>query len=136
MASVQSSRRSTGYGSRPRPAGGTSWELYSWLFMRVSGILLWVLVLGHVYIMHIAHEITEVDYQFVAQRWATPFWRAWDWAMLLLALVHGVNGVRVMLHDYVRDRGLRLASMLALYAVTFLFLIIGSLVILTFDAGV
>src|SRR5437588_718049 len=36
---------------RERPAGG--YELWSWLFMRISGILLLVLAVGHVVIMHV-----------------------------------------------------------------------------------
>ena len=37
-----------------RPAARRSnFELYSWLFMRISGLLLVVLVLGHLFIMNI-----------------------------------------------------------------------------------
>ena len=32
-----------------RPAG-TNWELYGWLFMRMSGVLLVVLVFGHLFV--------------------------------------------------------------------------------------
>lgn len=131
MADMQ--RRPTAYGARPRPVGGSGLELASWLFMRVSGIVLWVLVLGHIYVVHIANDVANIDYEFVAKRWASPFWRVWDEAMLILALVHGVNGLRVIIDDYVRNRGWRLAWSMALYVVAFLLAIVGSVVLLTFQ---
>ena len=41
-------------GGRPRPTGGL--ELYAWLFMRVSGIALLLLALGHLAIMHLINS--------------------------------------------------------------------------------
>ena len=64
-------------GSRERPVGG--FELWMWLFMRISGIVLLLLALGHTLIMHLpAGGVERVDYSFVAERWASPFWRTWD----------------------------------------------------------
>jgi succinate dehydrogenase / fumarate reductase membrane anchor subunit len=80
------------------PAGG--FELFAWWFMRVSGLLLVLLALGHLVIMHIIHNVDTIDYAFVAARWATPFWRTYDWLMLTLALLHGLNGARVVADDY------------------------------------
>jgi len=119
-----------GYG-HPRPAGG--FELYSWLFMRVSGLLLLFLTLGHLFIMHIQVGIENVDYQFVARRYATPFWRTYDLLMLLLALFHGLNGARILVDDYVRTPGWKIFWITLLYLVALLFTVIGSLVILTFQ---
>lgn len=118
-------------GGRARPAGGL--ELYAWLFMRVSGILLLLLALGHLVIMHLIHNVDEINFSFVAQRWANPLWRLFDWLLLMLALVHGFNGMRVMVDDYVRRPGLRVLSLVGLYVLVFLFLVVGSLVILTFQ---
>ena len=39
---------------RDRPVGG--FELWSWLFMRISGIVLLVLAVGHTLIMHVVGE--------------------------------------------------------------------------------
>ncbi|HEX6970693.1 MAG TPA: succinate dehydrogenase hydrophobic membrane anchor subunit [Limnochordia bacterium] len=120
----------TDYGGTRRPQG--SFELASWLFMRVSGVLLWILVLGHMFVMHIQHDVTEVDYAFVAARWATPFWRIYDWTMLILALIHGMNGLRIIVYDYVRARGWRLVAVATLYVAALVFLLIGSVAIITF----
>jgi succinate dehydrogenase / fumarate reductase membrane anchor subunit len=108
-------------------------ELYSWLFVRVSGVLILFLVFGHVLIMHIVNDVAVVNYAFVAERWATPFWRTYDWLMLTLALSHGVLGMRVLIYDYVYQVGWRVATLATLYSLSFIFLLLGSLVILTFQ---
>lgn len=118
-------------GGRARPASGL--ELYAWLFMRVSGILLLFLALGHLVIMHILNSVDEINFAFVAGRWANPLWRLYDWLLLMLALVHGFNGVRVMVDDYVRSPGLRVLSLVGVYSLTFFLLIVGSLAILIFQ---
>ncbi len=116
---------------RPRPQGGL--DLMAWIFMRVSGVVLLFMVLIHLVIMHIINNVEVINYHFVAQRYATPFWRTYDVVMLWLALIHGVNGVRVMIDDYVGSRGWRVVSLASLYVLGFIFLALGSLVILTFN---
>jgi succinate dehydrogenase / fumarate reductase membrane anchor subunit len=118
-------------GVKPRPVGGL--ELYAWFFMRVSGILLLFLALGHLAIMHIINSVDAVNYDFVARRYTTPFWRTYDLTMLWLALGHGLNGVRAILDDYVTAKSWRVVSLSVLYIVGFVFLLLGSLVILTFQ---
>jgi succinate dehydrogenase / fumarate reductase membrane anchor subunit len=119
-------------GTRERPAGG--FELWSWLFMRVSGIVLLLLAVGHVLIMHVPGEgVERIDFGFVATRWGSPFWRTWDWALLSLALVHGVNGLRVIVQDYVRWPGARLAVNMAFYVIGFVLFVLGTVVVFTFD---
>jgi succinate dehydrogenase / fumarate reductase membrane anchor subunit len=115
---------------RPRPESGL--ELYAWIFMRVSGITLLVLALGHLLIMHIIHNVDNIDFQFVARRYATPFWRTYDLLLLWLAMIHGVNGVRTVIVDYVSPRGWRTASLASLYLLGFVLITLGSLAILTF----
>ena len=116
---------------RPRPESGL--ELYAWLFMRVSGVVLLFMALGHLAIMHIINNIEVIDYAFVAKRFATPFWRTYDLVMLWLAMIHGVNGIRTLVDDYISARGWRLVSLSSLYIVSFIILALGSLVIFTFQ---
>ena len=40
-------------------------------------------------------------------RWGTPFWRIYDLLLLVLAFVHGANGARVVIGDYVANRTAR-----------------------------
>lgn len=117
--------------TRARSSG--SFEVYSWLFMRVSAVLLLGLVLVHFGIMHVVAGVEQVSYSFVAARFATPFWRIYDLLMLLLALGHGLNGTRIVIDDFVHTRAWRVVLMSALYAVGLVLVIVGSLVILTFQ---
>jgi succinate dehydrogenase / fumarate reductase, membrane anchor subunit len=117
---------------RERPVGG--FELWSWLFMRISGILLLVLAVVHVVIMHLpAGGVSRIDFGFVAERWQSPFWRAWDWALLALALVHGINGLRVITLDYVRPAGARFAINMVFYTLGFVLFVLGTVIVFTFD---
>ena len=120
----------TGYGSRLPPSGG--FELFAWYFMRISGVLLLFLALGHLLIMHVINNVKTIDYAFVARRFTTPFWRTYDWLMLMLALLHGVNGLRVITDDYLKG-GWRAFAQAVLYALAFIFVVLGSLVLLTFQ---
>jgi succinate dehydrogenase / fumarate reductase membrane anchor subunit len=117
---------------RDRPVGG--FELWMWLFMRISGLLLLVLAVGHVLIMHVVDEgVGRVNFGFVATRWASPFWRTWDWAMLVLALIHGINGLRVIVLDYVRPVGVRFAANMFFYVTGFVLFVLGTVIVFTFD---
>ncbi len=112
----------------------SSFEVWSWLFMRISGIILLFLVLIHLYIMHLIGEgVERVDFDFVASRWAHVGWKTFDWTMLFLALLHGANGLRVIIDDYVKSPGRRTAIKAALYTATGVLLIMGTAVLVTFD---
>ncbi len=130
----KSGRRYTRTGARPRPSG--NFELYSWYFFRVSGILLLVFALGHLAIMHLINNVDVIDYKFIADRWASPLWRTFDLILLFLALSHGVNGARTLIYDYVQTRSWRTFALSALYVTGIFFLIIGAQVIFTFQPQV
>jgi succinate dehydrogenase / fumarate reductase, membrane anchor subunit len=117
---------------RSRVASG-NFELYTWFFMRVSGLLLIFLALGHLAFVHIINTVDDIDYAFVAARWATPFWRIYDLLLLWLALLHGLNGLRTVLNDYITRPGWRVASLGMVWVLGILFLAIGSIVIFTFQ---
>jgi succinate dehydrogenase / fumarate reductase, membrane anchor subunit len=111
-----------------------NFELWSWLFMRGSGVVLLVLVFGHLFVnLMLGEGIKAINFAFVAGKWSSPFWQTWDLVMLWLAELHGVNGVRTIINDYTERDSTRLIlkSLLALSAV--LTLVLGTLVIFTFD---
>jgi len=131
---VATPRRMAGPSETP-PRARSGFELWSWLFMRLSGIVLLFLAVGHVLIMHVIDEgVQRVDFDFVADRWATPFWRTWDWMLLSLALLHGINGMRVIVADYVRGPGARLATNSFFAILGFAMFVLGTVVVFTFDA--
>lgn len=115
-----------------KPSG--DFELMSWFFMRASGSLLMVLVLIHIGMVHYVHGVDQVNFGFVAKRWATPTWRIFDVVMLMLGVLHGGNGVRILIDDYVKSSPWRTFGFSALYTVIFVLIVFGALVIFTFRA--
>ncbi len=119
---------------RARAAKGSNFELNSWLFMRGSGVLLAVLVFAHLFVNLMTGEgIHAIDFAFVAGKWASPFWQVWDLAMLWLAELHGLNGLRTIINDYATKQQTRFWLKTALYFSAFIVLVLGTLVIFTFD---
>lgn len=102
--------------------------------MRGSGVLLLVLVFGHLVVnLVLGQGIKAVDFAFVGQKWSNPFWQVWDLAMLWLAELHGVNGVRTVINDYSEKDRTRLVLKTLLFASAALTITLGTLVIFTFD---
>ena len=116
---------------RPKPSG--SFELAAWLFMRISGIVMVLLILGHLAIMHVINNVHAIDYRFVAERYARPEWRVYDLLMITLALFHGLNGARTVVGDYLHARGWRIVVLSGIYLAALVFFIIGAYTILTFQ---
>jgi succinate dehydrogenase hydrophobic anchor subunit len=95
----------------PRPA---AWELTSppaapeqpagrlldYVLLRLTGLVLAVLVLGHFAVTHFVTDVAQDDSAFVARRLGSALWILWDSAMLAAALAHGAVGVRLALADY------------------------------------
>jgi succinate dehydrogenase / fumarate reductase membrane anchor subunit len=122
--------------SRYRRVGASrgNFELWSWVFMRGSGILLLVLVFGHLFVnLMLGEGIHAIDFAFVAGKWSSPFWQVWDLLMLWLAQLHGFNGVRTIINDYTERDGTRWVLKGLLVTATLLVLVLGTLVIFTFD---
>ncbi|HEV2582295.1 MAG TPA: succinate dehydrogenase, hydrophobic membrane anchor protein [Ktedonobacteraceae bacterium] len=123
-------RISTGYG--PRPSGG-GFETFSWYFFRVSGIGLIFLALIHVFLNHVSTDVSCTSYQLVAIRYSDPFWRVYDWLLLTLALLHGMNGLRIIIDDYVQNRGMRLTLQSTIGLLTLVFFLLGTVTLITFQ---
>ncbi|GER23697.1 hypothetical protein NCCP1664_21920 [Zafaria cholistanensis] len=119
--------------NRMRNRGGT-FEMSAWLFMRLSGVILVVLIFGHLITnLLVGGGINDVDFGFVAGKWADPFWQFWDLAMLWLAMLHGTNGLRTIINDYAEKTRTRMWLKTVLYICTAVIIILGTLVIFTFD---
>ena len=96
--------------ARPRPAG--NFELYAWLFTRVSAVVLAGMALFHLLYMHIGLGVEALSWQLIAWRWRSPVWRIFDVVLLAFALLHGANGLRIVLDDYIRGKRWRRAARL------------------------
>ena len=122
---------------RPSQSSHTNVEMYAWVFQRISGLLLIVLVLGHLLIMNVLDGgVQRINFSFVAGRWSSPFWRTWDLAQLWLAMLHGTNGLRTVINDYAERDGTRFWLKMLLYSSSALILMLGTLVIFTFDPNI
>lgn len=121
--------------SRPQRSGGVNWEKWGWLYMRFSGVILVVLIFGHliVNLMNGDGGVGAINFGFVAGKWADPFWQWWDVVMLWLALIHGGNGMRTIVNDYARGRTARGVLKIAILASVAILIILGTLVVFTFD---
>jgi len=101
-------------------------ERFWWSFMRISGVLIIVLVFGHLAMMHVIQGVFDITaaqssvvgttltnetgtaVEFVADRWGQMLgpifiWRVYDLFLLGLVTLHGFNGLRYVLTDYTME---------------------------------
>jgi succinate dehydrogenase / fumarate reductase membrane anchor subunit len=120
-----------------RAVRSSNFERYSWIFMRVSGLVLVFLVLGHLLIMNVLDGgVQRINFGFVAGRWSSPFWQVWDLLQLWLAMLHGANGMRTVISDYAEKPRTRFWLLTLLAAATVFIIALGTLVIFTFDPNI
>lgn len=128
MASITTGRARSGYGAMAPSA-----DRLAWYFLRLSGGLLVVLALTHMFITHYLNVPSETTFDFVANRWANPLWRTFDWVLLMAALWHGLIGLRYSIADYIRRAGWRVFAMSLVWITGLVFTGMGSITIFTFD---
>jgi succinate dehydrogenase / fumarate reductase membrane anchor subunit len=98
------------------------------------GVLLVVLIFGHLFVnLMLGEGIHGIDFAFVAGKFASPFWQWWDVLMLWLALIHGANGMRTIVNDYVVGATTRKVLVWALWIAAGFLILLGTLVVFTFD---
>ncbi len=98
-------------GRSVRVAVPRNFETLSWLFMRYSAILLIPLAFGHIILQDVIVGVHAIDINYVDLRWGMIAWRIYDAALLAFAFAHGINGLRQVLMDYIRnERTFRLVS--------------------------
>lgn len=120
--------------TRTRKRSRFNVEKWGWLFMRYSGVVLVVLVFGHLFVnLMVGDGINAIDFAFVSGKLANPFWQWWDVTMLWLALIHGSNGMRTIINDYVANVTVAKALKIALGLTATVLIVLGTLVVFTFD---
>lgn len=119
---------------RVKPAGG--FELAAWYFMRISGLFLVFLALGHLCIMHLIYNVESINYNFVSDRWTNPqtgyIWRLWDLTMVNLAILHGFNGLRQILEEWINQAKSRVILRTGIWIFAGALLLLGNYAILMF----
>lgn len=121
----------------PRSPRHRNFEKYAWLFMRLSGIVLVFLALGHLFVTLLVDDgVYRIDFNYVARQWYSPFWRVWDLLLLWLAQLHGGNGLRQVIDDYARRDSTRFLLKALLAISMTVTLVLGSYVVVTFDPNI
>jgi len=115
---------------RPRP-GSSGLELAIWYLMRLSGLALFVLALGHFLILHLLFDPDVQSATWIADhRWNSIFWRTFDWLLLQTVLFHSFMGVRTVVSDYLKG-GRRTVVMMSLYLLAAMLFVAGTVVVMT-----
>lgn len=92
-----------------------------WYMQSVTGGLLLILLSAHFWVEHFMTAPArrgDLTYQLIVARVSNPLWQAIDISFLVIALYHGLNGLRDIILDYdiVGRRGARVLTV-ALVAV-------------------
>jgi succinate dehydrogenase hydrophobic anchor subunit len=99
-------------------------RVFGYVALRVTGLMLSVLVLGHFAVTHFVTDVARDNSAFVARRLSSTLWIVWDATMLATALAHGAFGVRLAIADYSTEaRARRLCERAVAAAVVVLFVL-------------
>jgi succinate dehydrogenase / fumarate reductase, membrane anchor subunit len=128
------SRKPGGGYALPRGARG-GFEVISWFFMRVSGLILIFLALYHLVWWNLVIGVEHLDSQMVIERWNNPLWRFFNIALVTFSMLHGLNGARYSIEDYVRNPGWQVAAKAVVYTVVLGAMVFGIFALITFDAA-
>lgn len=98
-------------------------ESLMWLFMRLSGLTMYVFALTGLIIALLMGARTQMDMGtllrwtffpigthvassdiLVLEQWINPFWSIMQYLVIIFATLHGTNGLRMVLEDYM-DKG-------------------------------
>ena len=112
---------------------GTNPELAWWVFMRISGFLLVFLTFGHLWANNMAFNAGEIDFAYVAGRLSQPGVKIYDSFLLLFAMLHGVNGLRYSIEDYVKRPGARFWWKAVLFTSAAAIFVLGVMALWTFS---
>src|SRR6478736_1794205 len=100
---------------RSRPTGSGR-ETMIWYLVRISGVALFVLALSHYVIQHFIFDPSTQTADWIAtNRWNQLIWRAVDWALLMVVLLHSFLGVRAVVIDHVAAPRARIVILSSLY---------------------
>lgn len=110
-----------------------NFERYAYLFMRMSGLILLILAVGHMMIQHVLNSSGNLSLMFVAEQWNSWGWKVYDIFLLIFAIPHGVNGLRNVLEDYIHNPGVMKTINIILAIFVVATLIWASIGILLFD---
>ncbi len=86
----------------------------SWVFQRISGLALVVLMIGHYILMHY-HPDSGHTYDAVLGRMQFSWYRIIDLVFLTLGMYHGLNGIWGIFRDYNLKPWLKISVLTSLF---------------------
>jgi succinate dehydrogenase / fumarate reductase membrane anchor subunit len=101
----------------------------AWLLQRISAVILFVLLMLHFVTYHFLAQGRPVNYRWIVTKAGNWWFPLLQFAFLLTALYHGLNGVWSVLEDYTSSRFWRLVWYSLLLTVGIVLLFVGSLTI-------
>jgi len=137
--------------SRPAPQIGFSFEYLMWIFTRLSGCVLYLLALvGFVSALVMgartqmdvgelmrwtffpnSYHVVNTNVPDVDPSWMNAYWNTIQMLVVFFAITHGMNGLRVVIEDYVRRPWLRIFLRGLVFLLWLFMLIVATYVILT-----
>jgi succinate dehydrogenase cytochrome b556 subunit len=104
--------------------------MIAWVLQRISGAALLFIVAIHIWSLHYAHPDKPPDYGTEVARLKTIGYIVFDISLLVLALYHGLNGVRNIVLDYTRNQAAIRRWAIGLSAVGVIFSVFGALAVI------
>jgi succinate dehydrogenase / fumarate reductase membrane anchor subunit len=115
-----------------RNKGLSSGGAFPWFFQRITGIILFFMLLLHFILMHFSGT-GEITFAWVAERLRDPFWKIFDLSFLALGTYHAINGLFILLYDYIQHNALRVLITGALWTLGIVMVVVGSLTIFSLN---
>ena len=137
--------------SRPTPQRALTFEYLMWLFIRISALGLYLLVIIGVVAALFMGARTQMDMATLIRwtffpnpnhvinsnipdldlGWVGLLWQVIQGLAVFLGVTHGVNGLRNILEDFIGNKTLRLALRLVLFSLWAFMIYLATVLILT-----
>lgn len=104
----------------------------SWMWQRISGIILVITLFLHYLFLHFLNG-GIVTYGEVTSRLASPLWKTIDIVFLSAALYHAATGVIMSIHDYVHKPGWRMTLVIFTWIVATILWLTGIMTVATVE---
>ncbi len=111
---------------KPVAASEARW----WLWMRITGLLMVLVLFPHVIVKDVLVGVYRIDLEYVAQVWANPLMRVFDFALLFLTFTHGMMGLRQVLQDFIHTPSGRRAMTWVLFVIWAVISLMGAVAII------
>lgn len=107
---------------------------FAWYFQRITGLILIITLLLHYLYLHFLNG-GNVTFQEVTQRLSTPLWKTIDLVFLVSVVYHAMQGILMVVNDYVHRPALRSTLVAAVWVLGMVLTITGVVTIVTFTAA-